>query len=68
MPGPKWPLLWCGQEGIQPHALCSGQSIELGYALQDMVFSKLTCFVSRNQVPEELVSVNVCSNTVIDPS
>ena len=46
-----------GQEGIQPHALCSGQSIELGYALQDMVFSELACFVSRNQVPEELVSV-----------
>ena len=32
-----------GQEGIQPHALCSGQSIELGYALQDMVFSELAC-------------------------
>jgi hypothetical protein len=42
---------------IQPHALCSGQSIELGYALQDMVFSELACFVSRDQVPEELVSV-----------
>jgi hypothetical protein len=25
--------------------------------LQDMVFSELACFVSRNQVPEELVSV-----------
>jgi hypothetical protein len=46
-----------GQEGIQPHALCSGQRIELGNTLQDMVLSELACFVSRNQVPEELVSV-----------
>jgi hypothetical protein len=46
-----------GQEGIQPHALCNGQSIELGNALQDMILSELACFVSRNQVPEELVSV-----------
>jgi hypothetical protein len=53
-----------GQEGIQPHALCSGQSIELGYALQDMVFSELACFVSRNQVPEELVSVTPASRSV----
>jgi hypothetical protein len=27
------------------------------HALQDTVFSELACFVSHNQVPEELVSV-----------
>jgi hypothetical protein len=45
------------QEGINLHALRCGQRIELGYALQHMVFSELACIVPCNQATDELFSV-----------
>ena len=48
---------YCAREGIELHSPCGGQSIELGYALQHMVFPELACVVSRNQATDELFSV-----------
>lgn len=45
------------QEGIHLHALRRGQRIELGYALQHMVFAELARIVPGNQATDELFSV-----------